>query len=87
MSRACYEYRTRGAAAHDGASALSVASGKVAYRLYQKDPPVSEGNGRGAPLGLMIVQMLGDSRLRVEVLPGSPAADANFTGSAKIYLR
>ena len=67
---------------------VSVASGKVTYRLFQKQPPVSEGGEKGTTqLGLMIVQMLNDTRIRVQVFPGSSVTAADFTSDAKIYLR
>ena len=77
-------------AVQDGATDpadVSVASGKVTYRLYQKSPPVSEGGQKGAAqVALLIVQMLDDRRIRVEQIPGS-AQSAEFTSNAKIYLR
>lgn len=68
-------------------AAVSPASGVVAYQLYQKEPPVSEGEGRGRLLGLMIVQMVDGTHIRVEVFPGSQAATAVFTTAAFTYTR
>ncbi|MBM3501651.1 MAG: hypothetical protein FJX74_23610 [Armatimonadetes bacterium] len=66
---------------------VSTASGTVAYRLYQKEPPVSEGDGRGRLLGVLIVKMLDDLTIKVEVFPGSAAETAAFTPAARIYTR
>jgi hypothetical protein len=38
-------------------------------------------------LGLLIVQMLDAARIRVQAFPGSPAADADFTPAALVYVR
>jgi len=78
-------------AVQDGATdpaSVSVASGKVSYRLFYKQPPVSEGGDKSSTqAGLLIVQMLDDARIRVEVFPGSSNATAEFTGQSRIYLR
>lgn len=79
-------------AVHDGApdpAMVSVASGLVIYRLFAKSPPVSEGNVKGTTqLGVMLVQVLDDSRIRVEVLPGATATGAGgFTAAAQVYTR
>ena len=37
--------------------------------------------------GLMIVQLLDDTRMKVEVFPGSTASDAAFDSNALIYTR
>ena len=74
----------------DGApdpATIGVGNGKIAYQLFQKDPPVSEGDGRGRLLGLMIVQMLDDASIRIEVFPGNAATTAEFTAAARIYTR
>jgi hypothetical protein len=61
-------------------SQVTVATGKVAYRLY--------GSLQNfAPNGLMIVQMMDDTHIKVEVFPGSIATDAAFDANAKIYAR
>jgi len=78
-------------AVHDGApdpANVSAGSGPVVYRLFQKDPPVSEGDRKGTtPLGEMLVQLLDDSRVRVEIFPGAAARATSFTGAARIYTR
>lgn len=59
---------------------MSVASGKVAYRLrYTESFQIQ--------WGLMLVEMLADDRIRVEVFPGSQAATGEFTSVAYTYLR
>ena len=61
-------------------SSVSVASGKVAYRLmYTGSTQVQ--------YGLMLVQMLADDRIRIEVFPGSQAATGEFTAAAHVFLR
>lgn len=56
-------------------------SGRVAYRLF-----VAVSNP-GSPVGLLIVQMTDGETLRVQVFPGSLAADAEFTPAAQTYRR
>ena len=68
-------------------ASVSVSSGTVTYQLFQKDPPVSEGNGRGRQLGTLLVRMLDDTRIQVEVFPGSALQAPAFTGAARIYTR
>ncbi len=64
-------------------SQVSVASGKVAYQLY----------GAGGMLqnpfqqGLLIVQMIDDTHIKIETFPDSKASDGQFTANAKIYAR
>jgi hypothetical protein len=50
---------------------------------------VSVARIAGGQLGVMIVQMLDDSRIRVETLPGSRATTADFSASARArtYVR
>ena len=64
-------------------SQVSVASGKTAYQLY------SAGGTFQNPyqLGLMIVQMMDDTHIKIETFPDSKATDAQFTANAKIYAR
>jgi hypothetical protein len=58
---------------------VSVASGKVSYRLmYLLDQQQS---------GLMLVEMLAPDRIRVQVFEGSQATTAEFDGGAQIYVR
>ena len=61
-------------------SQISVASGKVAYRLYGSQADFMQR-------GLMIVQMTDDTHIKVQVFPGSTAGDAAFDANAKIYAR
>jgi hypothetical protein len=64
---------------------VSAATGKVAYQLTIGVPPGATPDP--AKKGLLIVQMLDASRIRVEVFSGSQAADADFTSAARIYVR
>lgn len=66
------------AGAPDPAS-VSVASGKVAYRLYNPWFPADQ-------LGLLIVEMLDDVTIRAEYFPGT-AETAEFTEAAQQYVR
>lgn len=59
-------------------ASVSVASGKVTYHLKYTE---------FGDYGLMIVQLLDDTRIRVQVFPGSTAPDAEFTSAALIYTR
>lgn len=59
-------------------SDVSTASGQVNYRLFYPD---------GRPYGLMLVEMTTTTQIRVEVLPGSTAAAASFSGNARVYVR
>jgi len=59
---------------------VSIASGKVAFHLLY-----TPGGTQRA--GLLIVQILDDTRIRLQVFPGSVADNAEFTGSALIYTR
>jgi hypothetical protein len=59
---------------------VTVASGKVAYPLrYLESTQVQ--------IGLMVVQMLADDRLKVEVFQGSQADTGSFDDRAQIYKR
>jgi len=61
-------------------SDVSVATGKVVYRLMSQFD-------QGVPFGVMVVQMISDSTIKVEVFPGSNDAAASFDGSAYIWVR
>lgn len=58
---------------------VTVASGKIAYRLCY--------TGDNTRAGLMIVQLLDDTRIRVQVFPSSTADTAEFDAGALIYTR
>jgi len=64
-------------------SQVSVASGKIAYQLYG----AGGTNQNPFQLGLMIVQMMDDTHIKIETFPDSKATDAQFTANAKIYAR
>lgn len=78
-------------AVQDGApdpADVSVSTGMVIYRLYQKEPPVSEGNQKGTTqLGVLLVQMLDDNRIRAEVFEGATASPTAFTSAALVFTR
>ena len=61
-------------------SQVSVASGKIAYRLYGSKADWQQR-------GLMIVQMTDDTHIKVQVFPASTASDASFDANAKTYAR
>jgi hypothetical protein len=63
---------------------VSSASGVVSYGLFIAG---FQSSGNGPQAGTMIAQMLGDARLRAEVVPGPVAAAAQFTSAARIYVR
>ena len=62
---------------------VSVASGKIAYPLYSAGGISADPNQRG----LMIVQMIDNSHIRVETFSDLKASDAAFDANAKIYAR
>lgn len=68
---------------------VSQSSGLVSYRLFQKNPPVSEGNQKASTqLGVMLVQMLAEDRIRVEIFPGSSTTlPSAFSAQSKVYVR
>jgi hypothetical protein len=78
-------------AVHDGApdpATISVASGPVTYRLFQKDPPVSEGNRKGATqIGVLRVQMLADDRIQAEIVSGQNATLTSFSAASRLFTR
>ena len=57
---------------------VSVATGKVVYRLLDARSPL--------PFGVMIVQMIAADRIRVEYGAGD-RSDADFTSAARSYVR
>ena len=61
-------------------SQVSVASGKIAYRLYGSQADFTQR-------GLMIVQMIDETHIKVQVFPGATVADAAFDTNAQIYAR
>ncbi|MBS1505702.1 MAG: hypothetical protein JSS79_03555 [Bacteroidetes bacterium] len=60
-------------------SAVSVASGKVAYKLLYTESLTQAG--------LMIVQMIDADHIKIEVFPNSQQADAEFDANALKYAR
>jgi hypothetical protein len=66
-----------GVGAPDPAS-VTVASGRVAYELYALEL---------GDHGLMLVQMLGATRVEIEVFPGNTSGSADFTSAASFYVR
>lgn len=66
---------------------VTTASGAVAYYLYDAR---NTGAGRlpgGERIGLMIVQMLSDTRLKLEIFFDPALEDAEFTAAAWYYVR
>ncbi|MBL0312860.1 MAG: hypothetical protein IPP78_09145 [Holophagaceae bacterium] len=59
-------------------ASVSVASGRVAFHL---------GVGTGTGGALMIIQMLDDTRIRLQVFPGSAPDSTTFDANALIYIR
>jgi hypothetical protein len=60
-------------------SEVSVSSGKVAYKLMYLEGLTQAG--------VMIVQMVDDTHIKVQVFPNSQASDAEFDSGALIYAR
>lgn len=61
---------------------VSQATGKVSYKLLS----INSGD-LGQQKGLMIVELIGENKVRVEVFAGSTESTADFTSNAKIYDR
>lgn len=57
---------------------VSVASGKVAFHLNYTEQGY---------FGIMLIQLLDDTRMKVEVFPDSTKTDLNFTTKALVYSR
>ena len=67
-------------------SQVTSASGKVAYHLYNRGG-LMEQPGFSSQEGLVIVQMLGAERIRIEAFNDPVNLDAEFTTAARIYVR
>jgi hypothetical protein len=63
---------------------VSVSTGKVTYQLLRAGPPGGKPEGQA---GLLIVQMLAGDRLRAETFAGETLSSADFTASAREYIR
>ena len=64
---------------------VTPASGVITYRLFNLGEP---GGVPGTDqLGLLVVQMLDATRIRVDVLPVRTGSTAAFTAAARIYVR
>ncbi len=59
-------------------ASVSVATGRVAFHL---------GVGTGTGGALMIIQMLDDTRIRLQAFPGSAPDSTAFDANALIYTR
>ena len=59
---------------------VSVQSGRIVYRLMYLQ-------STNAQRGLMVVQMLSDTRIRVQIFPGADLQTADFDANARIYVR
>jgi hypothetical protein len=64
---------------------VTPASGKVAYRLYNRGG-LGEVPSWDAPRGLLIVRMLDAETIRVETFAGA-LDDADFTPQSRVYRR
>ena len=65
---------------------VSVASGVVTYYLYNANN-AKKGLPTGNPMGVMIVQMLSDSRIKLEVFDNTTSGSFAFTNAALYYVR
>ena len=65
---------------------VSVASGTVAYYLYNANN-TSAGVPTGDRTGLMMVQMLSDTRIRLEIFEDTTSTSREFTSTASYYVR
>lgn len=60
-------------------------SGKITYYLFNNS--FEFPSTRGQRVGLMIVQMLSDDKIKIEVFQDATSTTRNFTSNAKIYVR
>lgn len=65
---------------------VSTESGLVTYYLYNANN-TELGEPTGDCMGLMLVQMLDESRLRLQIFEGVTSGTQNFTSEALIYVR
>lgn len=66
-------------------STITPASGQVVYRLLNTGEP--GGLPGTQQIGLLIVQLLDQQRLRIEAVPQTTGSSASFSSRAEIYLR
>ncbi len=64
-------------------SEASVANGKIAYQLYSAGGTFQDPSQRG----LMIVQMIDDTHIKVQTFAGTKPNDTPFDAGAKVYAR
>jgi len=65
---------------------VSVESGIVTYYIYNANN-TNKGLPTGDPMGVMLVQMLSDSRIKLEIFEGITSGPSEFTGNASYYVR
>lgn len=65
---------------------VSMASGVVAYYLYNANN-TSKGLPTVARIGLMMVQMLSDSRIKLEIFDDTTSISREFTSASLYYVR
>jgi hypothetical protein len=65
---------------------VSVSSGAVAYYIYNGNN-TNKGIPTGTRTGLMMVQMLSDSRIELEIFDDTTSTSRAFTSSAVYYIR
>ncbi len=63
---------------------VTPATGRVVYRLLQPGGP---GDAPGLQRGVLAVEMLDATTLRVEAIPDGAATDLPFSGAARRYVR
>lgn len=62
-------------------------SGIITYYLYNANNTGVDGLPTGERIGLMMVQMLSDSRIRVEIFDDAISENRNFTDASWYYQR
>lgn len=60
---------------------VTTATGRVGYRLVNSSSRVGTG------VGVLVVQMLADDRIRVEAFPAGTSTSADFSAAALVYTR
>jgi len=65
---------------------VSVASGRVIYQIYNANN-TDKGVPSGDPIGIILVELINDERLRFEIFNDSQLEDPVFTNAATYYNR
>ncbi len=66
---------------------VTIASGAVAYYLYNTNNTGAGGLPRGERIGLMMVRMLSDTRIKLEIFNDTTSESREFTSAAWYYQR